>query len=297
MRPDRPGGLSGSGRPAGGRPAGDCESRLAAWLSHAAANPRAVGIFADFDGTLAGIVDDPSDATPVAGAGELLAALAHRVGRVAVISGRPASFLANRLGDCGATELVGLYGLESWDRTHNRAVAGVPRVSGSAGATDPLGARDWGGVVENVARRAQEAGIAGVLVERKGLTVALHYRSVPFEADKVLSVATALAGEAGLAVHAGKMSVELTPPVGVDKGTVVAGLSEGLGAVIFAGDDTGDLPAFAELERRGGLGVLTLKVAVASEEAPAELLRRADVVLDDPGEVVGMLRRLSDSLR
>jgi len=256
-----------------------------------------VGIFADFDGTLARIVDDPSDATPVAGAGEVLAALAQRLGRVAVVSGRPASYLASRLGDSGASELIGLYGLESWDRTNNRAVTRLPRTAREAGGVDPLGGIDWGGVVENAARRAQEAGIAGMLVERKGLTVALHYRAVPSEEAKVRTMALTLAGEEGLAVHAGKMSVELTPPVGVDKGTVVAELSEGLGALIFAGDDTGDLPAFAELERRRTLGVVTLKVAVRSEEAPAELLCRADVVLDGPGEVVGMLRRLANSFR
>ncbi len=214
-----------------------------------------------------------------------------------MISGRPASYLASQLGDSGATELVGLYGLERWDRANNRAETCLPRGAGEAGGQDLLGGRDWRGVVENAARRAEAEGVPGVLVERKGLTVTLHYRAAPCEEEKVSSMARSLAEEAGLAVHAGKMSVELTPPVVVDKGTVVAELSEGLGAVLFAGDDTGDLPAFAEMERLRGIGVATLKVAVTSEEAPAELLRSADVVLDDPGEVVGMLRRLAYSLR
>ena len=262
-----------------------------AWLCRAVGKPKNVGVFVDFDGTLARIVDDPSDATPVAGAVEALAALAQHVGRVAVISGRPASYLASRLRDSGATVLIGLYGLERWDRTTNRVVTQLPL--GASEAADRQERRDWGTAVEEAALRAQTAGIQGVVVERKGLTVTLHYRARPSEEAKVRSMALALAEQEGLAVHAGKMSVELTPPVGVDKGTAVAELCEGLSAVIFAGDDTGDLPAFAELERRRSLGVATLSVAVSSEEAPADLLRAADVVLDDPAEVVEMLRMIA----
>jgi trehalose 6-phosphate phosphatase len=264
-----------------------------AWLCRAVGKPKNVGVFVDFDGTLARIVDDPSDATPVAGAVEALAALAQHVGRVAVISGRPASYLASRLGDSGATVLIGLYGLERWDRATNRVVTQLPLRASEAAGPDRQEGRDWGAAVEEAALRAQKAGIPGVVVERKGLTVTLHYRARPSEEAKVRSMALALAEQEGLAVHAGKMSVELTPPVGVDKGTAVAELCEGLSAVLFAGDDTGDLPAFAELERRRSLGVATLSVAVSSEEAPADLLRAADVVLDDPAEVVEMLRMIA----
>ena len=51
------------------------------------------------------------------------------------------------------------------------------------------------------------------------------------------------------------MSVELHPPVDIDKGTVVADLAADADSALYAGDDVGDLPAFAALDAlaaRGG---------------------------------------------
>jgi trehalose 6-phosphate phosphatase len=59
------------------------------------------------------------------------------------------------------------------------------------------------------------------------------------------------------------------------------------------GDDRGDLPAYDALDRMAAQGVHALRVAVASDEAPAELLARADLVLDGPPAVVALLRRLA----
>ena len=53
-------------------------------------DPRGTGVFTDFDGTLAPIVDDPASALPLPGVVDALEALAGRYGRVGVISGRPA---------------------------------------------------------------------------------------------------------------------------------------------------------------------------------------------------------------
>jgi trehalose 6-phosphate phosphatase len=48
----------------------------------------------DFDGTLAPIVDDPNEARPLPGTVELLGHLAARFAAVALLSGRPADYLA-----------------------------------------------------------------------------------------------------------------------------------------------------------------------------------------------------------
>ena len=75
--------------------------------------------------------------------------------------------------------------------------------------------------------------------------------------------------------------LELLPPLDAHKGTAVRALLDdrGLTRALFAGDDTTDLDAF---EAVAGLEV-GVKVAVASEEAPPELLARADLVVDGPG--------------
>ena len=70
-----------------GTPLADHADRLAARAGE-------VALCLDFDGTLAPIVDDPAAARPLAGVVELLEPLASRFAAVALISGRPAGYLA-----------------------------------------------------------------------------------------------------------------------------------------------------------------------------------------------------------
>ena len=156
--------------------------------------------------------------------------------------------------------------------------------------------RSWTQAVERAAASAEAAAIAGLLVERKGLTVALHYRGDPTAERAVSELAEALARITGLSAHPGKMSIELAPSLGIDKGTVVKDLSQGLKAVLFAGDDMGDLPAFRVMDQLAGGGVAALKVAVGGDEAPEELIRAADLVVDAPEAVVDMLRWIAASI-
>jgi trehalose 6-phosphate phosphatase len=89
------------------------------------------------------------------------------------------------------------------------------------------------------------------------------------------------------------MSLELRPPVHVDKGTVVADLIRDRGAACFIGDDFGDLPAFDALDRHAAeTGEPVVRVGVRSQEAPAELIERADVLVDGPTGAVEFLRSL-----
>jgi trehalose 6-phosphate phosphatase len=225
--------------------------------------------------------------------------LAARYRRVAVISGRPVAYLAEHLARAGDTELVGLYGLE-------RLIGGSTEVH-----VEPA-AQGWLGTVAAVAaeaerrvaeRRVAERRVAddavdlgGVLVERKGLTVTLHYRQAPELAEWVEAFAEEHSRATGLVAHPGKMSVELRPPVPTDKGTVVNALAEGLSAVCYVGDDTGDLPAFEALEVLRDQGLSTLAVAVRSgigDETPPVVLAAADLVVEGPEGVVDLLRRLA----
>ena len=248
--------------------------RLAAWLEH----PEGSGVLTDFDGTVAPIVADPASARLLAGTDVVLAELARRYALVAVISGRPVAFLMDRLGHIPGLVLSGLYGLE-------RARDGSVETSPEAGA--------WRAAVDEVARAAESAVPDGVGVERKGLSVALHFRTAPDLGGWVEGWAAGQATRTGLVVHPGKMSVELRPPVRSDKGTVVASLAAGLDRVCFLGDDLGDLPAFAALATMAAGGVDTLAVAVDSAETPDELLAAADVVVDGPEGAQSLLVALS----
>lgn len=241
------------------------------------ADPDGTGVFTDFDGTLAPIVDDPAAARPLPGVVEALGELAGRYGRVGVISGRPAGFLDTHLGGRGLF-LSGLYGLE---------------FVAEGGDVQPVEeAASWRSVVEGVVAAAEEGLPAGLFLERKGLTVTVHHRLDPTRAAASREWVEAQARATGLVVHDARMSFELRPPVKRDKGTVLAEAAEGRRQVCFLGDDRGDLTAFDTLDRMAAQGATVLRVGVDSEEAPAELLARADVVVEGPEGSLRILRGL-----
>lgn len=241
------------------------------------------GILTDFDGTLSGIVKDPAQARPLEGVVDVLAALADRYARVAVISGRPVGFLVDRLG-LGSSDnrisVFGLYGLE-W-----AGVDGVVHTRDDA--------EEWRGVVGRAGAQAQERAGRGVVVEPKGLSVTIHWRGAPEREDESQVLAAQVAEEWNLVNHAGRRSAELRPPVEADKGTVVTGVCEGLEAACFVGDDRGDLPAFAALDRlAASSGLLAVKVAVRSAEAPGDLVSSADLVVEGPDGALALLASLA----
>jgi hypothetical protein len=90
------------------------------------------------------------------------------------------------------------------------------------------------------------------------------------------------------------MAVELRPPVAVDKGTAVDALISGLAIGAFAGDDHGDLPAFAALTRAVEETRLerAVRIGVTSPEAPPELGDAVDTVVEGPAGLIELLDRV-----
>ena len=92
----------------------------------------------DFDGSLAPIVERPDDARPLPEAAGVLARLASKLGRVAIVSGRPVGFLAAQLPVDGLA-LVGLYGMEqSRDGVYSVDPRVEPYLAAVAAATAEL---------------------------------------------------------------------------------------------------------------------------------------------------------------
>ncbi len=242
----------------------------------------------DFDGTLAPIVGDPATARPLAGAAAVVADLAGTFEVVAVVSGRPASFLAEHLRLPGAAvgrrapQLVGLYGLE--------------RVSPHGEVTLDPAVAPWLALLGEATERLTVGSPPGVLVEPKGAAVTVHWRGAPDTERWVRRATAAEAARTGLHTFPGRMSIELRPPLEVDKGTVVTGLVSGCAAACYFGDDLGDLPAFDALAALGGGGrVRTVSVAVVDDESPPEVAAAADLSVRGPEEALGLLRWLADS--
>jgi len=246
-------------------------------------HPSDTVILADYDGSLAPIVDRPEDAVPLTEAIDVLGGLVERVGRVAIVSGRPVEFLAERLPVAGLA-YAGLYGMEHMfggERGVDPRV--VPYLDAVATASDEADAR-----------------LPGVIVERKaGVSVTLHWRMAPDRADDVLAVASDLARRFELAELRTRFALELRPPVAIDKGTAVDTLIAGFSVAAFAGDDKGDIAAFDALGRAATDRRLTraCRIGVQSAEMPDVLPAAVDVLVDGPPGLLALLtavvRRLS----
>ncbi|MET0801955.1 MAG: trehalose-phosphatase [Actinomycetota bacterium] len=232
-----------------------------------AADGRA-GVLLDFDGTLSPIVARPELARIREGARDAITRLVGRVAVVAIVSGRTGDDLRELVGVDGV-RFAALYGL--------------------ADEALPLDE----GVIEAVTAAARD--VPGSRVERKGASVAVHYRGADDPAEAAAALATALvpiASEAGLDLLAGKMVVELVPAGRPLKEGAVERIvaDEHLDAVLYAGDDLADIGAFEALDRLAEKGVRTVKVAVHGRETPVALSDAADVVVDGPAGLVTLLR-------
>ncbi|MEV5338425.1 trehalose-phosphatase [Streptomyces sp. NPDC052676] len=253
------------------------------------ARPGGAVVALDFDGTLAPIVADPRQARAHPDAVPALTALAPKVAAVAVVTGRPAEVAVRYGGFADAPGLdhlvvLGHYGAERWDAA-----------SGEITAPDP-----HPGVAEvRAALPAILAGFEGAWIEDKGFAVAVHTRRAadPQAAfDALRAPLAGLAARHGLIVEPGRMVLELRPP-GIDKGVALERYvrETGAGAVLYAGDDLGDLPAYAAVDKLRTDGTPGLLVCSGSDEV-TELRERADLVVDGPEGVVHLLRTLAAHL-
>lgn len=250
-------------------------ARLATLLAPFRAHPEQAVLLFDFDGTLSPIVDDPDHARALPETVALLDQLAERYQRVGAVSGRGVDFLAGNLPESMA--LSGLYGLEE-------------RIAGEV--ADHPEADRWRPIVAEAVVRVRAEGPADALVEPKGLSITIHYRTAPEVADAVEAVAAEVGRSLGLEVRSAKMSVELHPPIDADKGTAVRHLVGDARAVLFAGDDVGDVPAFRALAALGAEGRTVVRVGVGGADLAPELAALADVVIADAHAVPDLLRAL-----
>jgi trehalose 6-phosphate phosphatase len=202
-----------------------------------------VALFADLDGTLTPIVATPNAVGPDPDRRGLLDALTHALsGRLAVVSGRGLGDL-DRVLEGRVPAIAAVHGLA------RRAADGrlIHQVDGGR----------IGEAVEVIMAFAKAD--PGLLVENKGVAVALHYRRSPAAAEACRELARRLASSLGLTLQEGDKVVELKAP-GPDKGgALTAFMAEApfAGAMpVFLGDDLTDEHGFAAARDLGGFGVV-----------------------------------------
>ena len=203
----------------------------------------ASALFLDLDGTLAPIVARPQDVRPDARRTRLLDGLKARLGgRLAVVTGRTLADV-DRILESRITCVAAVHGLVHRD-CEGRLLEPAPHPA-------------MGRVTQALREFATRD--AGLIVEDKGASVALHYRLARTRAGEARVIANRLAAETGLALQEGDMVEELRTP-GPSKGdsvrTFMATPRFAGAQPVFVGDDVTDEHGFAEVARLGGFGVL-----------------------------------------
>jgi trehalose 6-phosphate phosphatase len=236
----------------------------------------------DFDGTLAPVTSHPEDARPVPGVHRVLRDVRASGAALAVVTGRSVSSLlrVSGFGDIPGLVIYGTHGAERWQEGSLRTAAVPPGL-------EELRER-LPGLVARLVRDPD------VWVEDKSLSLVVHARMTS-EPDRVLErlrePVEKAAAAVGLGVRPGREVLEICLP-GIDKGTAIRELLDtDRAAVLYAGDDVGDLDAMAEVnawaERVGRPG---LTVAVGPADGPVAGV--ADVTVPDPQGLLGLLRNL-----
>lgn len=235
----------------------------------------------DFDGTLAPICLHPDDAHLASSVRDLLARFAamNRV-TVMIVSGRSLADVASRV---GLPHLIyaGNHGLEIQGD-------GLVFLEPTAAAlVDPL--------AQHMARiKERLAGIAGALVEPKGLTASVHYRNVSpdLQAEVAVVIREVMASDSDrFALNSGHHVWEVRPRVSWHKGHALGWVIRHLDdqspvRVFYLGDDRTDEDAFENLPE----GVT---VKVGSEHMPTFARYR----ISGPDEVERFLNWLADQLQ
>lgn len=219
-------------------------------------------VASDFDGTLAPIVPNPSDArgTPEAlSALNALAAMDSTHG--SIISGRARADLITLLGaHVGTLHLIGSHGAE---------MNGDPSLTPEQASAVEL-------LQDGAARLA--ARFPGLLIEHKPSGIAIHYRHVEAEAHNEVRERIEALGACvpGAMLRPGLMVLEILV-TRADKGTALAHVRRRVGATgaIFLGDDTTDEDAFSALDHSD----LAIKVGDGPTRAWQRVASQEDVPL------------------
>ncbi|MGL4573656.1 MAG: trehalose-phosphatase [Burkholderiaceae bacterium] len=224
----------------------------------------------DFDGTLAPIVSRPDDARVSLAVARRL----DRLGRllpVAIITGRAVEDVRERLG-FEPRYIVGSHGAED-----------------PATALPDAHASMFDGIRARLRERMDALHMAGVSVEDKRNSIALHYR-LARDRNRALDVIRSLVErlEPGLKAFGGKLVLNVVAAEAPDKAHAVANLVQrsGTSHALFVGDDVNDEPVFARPEPTW------LTVRVGRDDPTSQ----AKFYLDSSAEVATMLDRMLKAL-
>lgn len=244
------------------------------------------GLMTDVDGTISETATTPQQAVVSSPCRRYLQILSRHLDLVAAISGRPAAEVRNMI-KIDNMVYIGNHGLERW------ADGNLELARDAAAYPEVIKA-----VTEELTRLLS---IEGIIIENKGATATIHYRlcQEPEAARRHIMAALENSSRAkGLRILPGRMSINLLPPVAVNKGTAVSALIQGynLRGGIYLGDDFTDIDAFRAIHAASrDSDFHGFAIGITSQEMPERLLAEIDFTLNGIGDVERFLEWLSRS--
>jgi trehalose 6-phosphate phosphatase len=218
----------------------------------------------DFDGTLAPIVAHPDSARMRERTLRLFERLAS-IYPCVVISGRSRADVLHRLEGVKVAAVVGNHGAEP-ERTTGRSHRRV---------------RQW----RNALERSLPS-VDGLLIEDKGLSLAVHYRLCSHKIEVRHQILNAAARLPNVRIFGGKQVINIVFNKAPHKGDVLAAERDRLGCnwVLYVGDDITDEDAFA---LRGN--IVPIRIG-RRQRSHARYYLRTQVEIDNLLELLGRMR-------
>jgi trehalose 6-phosphate phosphatase len=242
----------------------------AVWRDSAlsAVRPDELLLVSDFDGTLAEIVPEPTQATALPDSLHALRRLAPVLRKVVILSSRTPAELADHV-----------------------VVAGALLV-GDSGHPPPTPAELEALTTFNAAAAKLLGTTPGAWIEIKPASSAVHFRNAPISGQQVFDILRPLLHQTGLYGGLGRKVIEVHNPQ-AGKGTALHALLKRLepSGLVVMGDDENDRSMFRVASRTT---IPHLCVGVGSTEVPPDLFDHCDLILDGPREASAFLRNLSE---
>jgi trehalose 6-phosphate phosphatase len=251
---------------------------------------RPLGLLFDIDGTLSPIAPTPAEAYLHPAVRPLLEE-ARKWAHIAIITGRAIESGAAMVGVEGLT-YIGTHGLEWSD--------GLPSHHSVQIVSEALSSVEPGNRLLDMAEK-ELADQPGILIERKRIGGAIHYRLSPDPEqarEHILSLLEQPVQQSGLHLSEGKRMFEIRPAFAIDKGKALLRFVErfAVQGAMFAGDDRTDLDAMLALKRLRAQGIETLAVTVQHHDTLPVLLEQADILVQEVEGMAELLREIVDLL-
>jgi len=242
------------------------------------------GLITDVDGTISKTAPTPQQAKVSPICRHYLSVLNQHLALVAAISGRPAEEVKSMLKIEGIV-YIGNHGLERWAEGQSeftRDTEGYPKV-----------------IKAVIKELTPLLSIEGIKIEDKGVTATIHYRLSPKPETAKRDILAALNNSTQakrLRIMHGKMSINLLPPIEINKGTAILDLIQGynLRGGIYLGDDLTDVDAFRAIHSASRvLDFRGFAIGVICQEMLEGLVTEADFTLNGVNDVQRLLKWMS----